>query len=228
MSIIRSRDQHRVHTVRSAPDYNANPLFPLADLKAWLEIDVADVSQDDLLLSLQESVIIWIENSTWIKLAPYGLTLTIDHFPGQAPRGQLASIGINPSDPLDPSIILIWKPASAVDEIRLTDFEGTSSVYDATNYVVDLGSDNWEGRVYPANGETFWSYSVQLRNLQAVAIDYTTGYATAADIPNGLLTAIKMMVTQLYFNRGDCACMDQCSVNCGASLLISQYMPIIL
>lgn len=225
MSSIKPYDYHRVVKVRSAPDYITNPVVQLDDIKNALYIPLTDTTDDDYLLGLQNTVILWLEAKTWRKFGTYELTLEIDHFPGEAPKQRLASDCINPPRPQDCSIKVQWTPIQSVDEIRLNDFEGTETTYSTDNYVVDLGSDSYDGRIFPANNDSYWSYSVTLRDFSAVEIDYTTGYTTVPQIFKDIITR---MVTYFYTNRGDCSSCDQCSLECGANLLLGPYLPVYL
>ena len=88
-----------------------------------------------------------------------------------------------------PALLVWWTalpltPVTAVTEVRLSDVP-------TLNYQEDLAT-------VPAR--------VQIDQLQSgsVEIDYTAGYATAAEIPKGILVGIKSYASYVFDHRGDC------------------------
>jgi uncharacterized phiE125 gp8 family phage protein len=230
MSLIRGYDNQRVVTVDAGVDYTASPVVSAADLQAWLGVS----GDDALLLSLQAAAAQWVESYTWRRLAEHTQTLRLDHFPGHAPRGMLASDGIDPGQLKDFGIVLDWTPVTAVTAFTYTQEDGTSgTTYDADNYDVVLGSDAWQARIMPAdagasstrNTAGGWTMPTSLRSFDALRITYTVGYGAGA-VPEQITTAIKMMVAHMYENRGDCADCGSCAAACGAKMLLTPFRPI--
>ena len=65
--------------------------------------------------------------------------------------------------------------------------------------------------------------SIELNETGEIEITYTAGYATAADIPQGILQGIMLLASAMYSSRGTC---DLCDLLChsGAKALWGRYM----
>jgi uncharacterized phiE125 gp8 family phage protein len=85
-----------------------------------------------------------------------------------------------------------------VDTVTYQDGSGTPVVMTAgTDFIVDLNPDH--GRIFLPFGK-IWPITFPQQN--AVSMTFTAGYgANAAALPEGLKTAIKMLVANWYENR---------------------------
>ena len=89
-------------------------------------------------------------------------------------------------------------PLQSVGAITIYARDGTETVLDAGNYVVDRASQ--PGRVALDCGVVF----SDLRNLNGIAIAFTAGYGDAAsDVPAPIVAAVLQIVADLYQHRGD-------------------------
>jgi hypothetical protein len=88
-------------------------------------------------------------------------------------------------------------PLVSVTSIAYTDIAGTTQTIDPSAYEATPGTP---GLIVP-DWNTFWPYGRY--EPGAVTIRYVAGYGAAADVPEPIKAAIKIMLTFLYENRGD-------------------------
>lgn len=88
-------------------------------------------------------------------------------------------------------------PVVSIDEIRYLDAAGVQQVLSTSHYRTDLISE--PARVSPAYGLA-WPVSQHVSH--AVEIDFTAGFATAADIPEQAKCAIRARVRELFEGCG--------------------------
>lgn len=177
----------------SAP---TSPIVNLAEMKAHLRVDFAD--DDALIAALTAAATERAENVTGRSLAQQQWQLTMDGFPGERrmwcePRPLLAH---HPLDHL--TIRLPRNPVVSVDAISYVDPFGAMQTIDPSTCQIDLQSE--PSRLRPAFG-TCWPATRRVMN--AVTIQFTTGYATESDVPSTILQAIKLMVGAWYESRAD-------------------------
>lgn len=205
MTMISDADRSRRIDRTSVPDYTATPVVSVAELKTWLRLpDIAD--EDATLQALLLAATDLAEQYTWLSLLPTGITLWLDHFPGQAKRNQRARDGIAPQWQGDAAIVLASGPVDPADvsEVAVYDDDGTQTVLTAgDDYRVDSTSQRNQARVYPGSGTT-WSITSPMRDYSAVSVSYTAGYATADLVPEQIKTGILMAAAAMYAHRGDC------------------------
>ncbi len=86
----------------------------------------------------------------------------------------------------------------SVTAIKYTDSDGVeTTMTEGVDYVVD--NVNEPGRIVPTYGKGF--PTVSLHPVNPIRISFIAGYGTAADVPSGIKTAIKMLVADMYENR---------------------------
>lgn len=180
----------------------------LADLKAYLRVSITD--DDDLITSLGKAARRLIERTYDCSLMQQTLELTLDRFPfldqlawpsgyqwgwffQRIPMDKL--VGVESWAERE-AIRLPRPPLQSVSSIDYTAMDGTSSSVDSADYVVDAKRS--PGRVAPGFGKR-WPFTQW--TLNAVTVQYVAGYASAADVPDTYLTAIKLAVIQWYDNR---------------------------
>ena len=151
----------------------------LLEAKDHLRVDGTD---DDALISAQVAAATrWVEEYTGRQLVDATWKLTLDEWPD------------------GDQILLPRPPLKTVASIDYTDRNGNVATMPTTDYLVDSSDDYGPGRIVLADGKS-WP-STQLRRAAAVAITYTAGYGTAADVPDVYKTAIKTVVGSLYEHR---------------------------
>ena len=89
-------------------------------------------------------------------------------------------------------------PLISVDSVKYYDTDDTETVFGSSNYFVDLNSE--VGRL-SLNYGVAWP-TVTLRPINAVIIDFTTGYGVdASTVPDSVKNAIYIYCTHMYENR---------------------------
>lgn len=122
-----------------------------------------------------------VERTTGRRLLNQTLTIYSNYFPsGREIRFSIA-------------------PVSAVASVKYYDVDGTLQTFDASKYYTDLISE--PGGIVLVDGEV-WP-DTQIARPNAVQIQVTAGYgADAADVPEGITTAMLMMIEKA-FDRPD-------------------------
>lgn len=89
-------------------------------------------------------------------------------------------------------------PLLSIASIQYLDTAGVLQTLDDETYDVDAAAD--PGVVMPASG---YSWPATRTHPQSVRITYQAGYGTAASVPEGIKTAIKLLIANWYQRRGD-------------------------
>ena len=146
-----------------------------------------------------------IENYTSRRILPQTLRLWLDMVPGtgndipnwgagvQSMPVRYANVGMLRM------IELQGRPVQSFQSFTYYTLDNELQTYDAANYLVDMHDPDMEARVVLQYGAV---WPVNLRVSQALALNYTVGYATP---PSDICVAIMMIVAALYSNRGDAA-----------------------
>lgn len=153
----------------------------LAETKTYLGITGSD--DDDIVTSWIESVRQAVELYTGLSIMTQTWQLFLDYFPVSSYR-----IIYNNN----PNIIELPKaPLSSVTHIKHYDKDDVSTLISSTLYQVSKYSaiNPWEGRI--AFKDTFSAPSgSSLRNIDSVEIEFVSGYATTAEVPEAIKTAM--------------------------------------
>jgi len=152
----------------------------IAEIKIHLHMDADQTAEDTLLTSLITAARSYVEQYTGRALVTQTWYGYLDQFPGNdyinIPFGNLDSVtSVKTID-------------SAGDEITLTV---------TTQYLVD--SDSEPGRVvlpYSVSWPSITPYPVN-----PIVIEFVCGYGLAVAVPDGLKSAIKLIVGDLYEHR---------------------------
>lgn len=148
--------------------------------EAKLHLRVTDTAQDALITSLIQAAREHAETAlTHRAFITQQWRLTLDEFPAH-----------------DLFIRLPKPPLVSVEAVRYTDGNGALQVWDPANYAVDTGS--LPGKIDLGYGLYF---PIGRYQANAIQIDFTCGYGAAADVPEAIKTAIKLLVAHWYENR---------------------------
>jgi len=99
--------------------------------------------------------------------------------------------------PIKDYVLIPRTPLQSVASVKYYDDENTEYTISDTEYFVDLVSE--PGRVVLGYDKE-WP-SITLRPANAVCIRFTTGYASAADVPQKIKQAILFLVSHWYEKR---------------------------
>jgi len=98
-----------------------------------------------------------------------------------------------------PDEIEIWKwPVASIESVKYTDGDGNSQTVTSSNYATDLV--NKPARIYPLSD---YSWPDVRDTVNAVQIQFKTGFTSPAVIPGDLKQALYMMVSDWFDNRED-------------------------
>lgn len=102
------------------------------------------------------------------------------------------------SDTCDGSILLPYPPISEVTTVKYYDSAGTlTTLVKDTDYSVDIVS--MAARIRPAP-QRVWPVT-QLDKMNAVVIDFTSGYGEGANVPGSIKAAILLILAHFYEHR---------------------------
>lgn len=156
-----------------------NLALPLEEAKEQSRIEVD--AEDDLIKAYIRAATKWAEKFTGRSFITQTWTLTLDDFP-------------------DDEFRLKKPPLQQVNKIEHTNTSGTTGTVSASKYIVD--TDSFLPRVALKDGED-WP-DVDLQEINGVVIEYVTGYGDdAADVPDDIKQALKMLTAHFYENRED-------------------------
>jgi len=149
----------------------------LTSAKKHLRVDGTD--DDTLISSYIDAAVGRIEEHLTRQLVTATFRLTLDRWP------------------YGDEILLPRPPLQSVTSIEYTRSDGTTGVMPAGDYDPDVDSE--PGRVILGDGKS-WPGD-QLTRASAVRITYVAGYGDAADVPETVVTAIRLLVGTLYEHR---------------------------
>lgn len=150
-----------------------------AELKAQLRVDISD--DDALITAKGKAARQLIEALTGRRMITRTEKLLLDDFP-----------------PCD-GIVIPVAPVTAVSKVSYFDEDGTETVVDSSDYVVDVNGP--VGRVVLKSDASWPDLTTSKRPINAVEVHFEAGYANAAAVPEPLKDAVKMLTGDLYGNR---------------------------
>ena len=148
----------------------------LADVKAHLRVDTTD--EDSLITAYITAAAELAEQATGRALMPQTWDLTLDAFPEAFEITRL--------------------PAASVTSLKYWDTTGVQQTLGTGLYTLDSTDDFGPAYVVPVYGGVWPDTREQ---INAVALRYVAGYATAANVPDSIKAWIKLQVGAMYENR---------------------------
>ena len=151
---------------------------PITLTEAKLHLRVTETADDSLISSLITAARQYAEPYTRRCFITQTKTLAFDSFPASN------------------EIRLPWSKLAGITSITYYDTANALQTLDAANYLLD--TVNEPGRVRLISTESWPSV---YDRINAVTITYTAGYGAAADVPEGIKAAMKLLVGHWYENR---------------------------
>lgn len=148
----------------------------LAEMKLHLRVDHSD--DDDIIAQMMLAATAWAENFQNRTYINRERTLALDEFASE--------------------ITIPYPPLISVDSVAYIDTDGVEQTLAAAYYRVDTAAE--PGRITEAYG---YNWPLIRHCTGAVTITYTAGYGEAADVPEDIKAAVKLIVGHLYAGRGD-------------------------
>jgi uncharacterized phiE125 gp8 family phage protein len=152
----------------------AEPLS-LAAAKDFLRVEHAD--DDDVIAALIASARIHVEAQTRRALVTQGWRIALDQWPAEG------RIAVRPA------------PLQSLDAARVRDADSDAQTLDLQGFVIDTAGS--------ALAFAPWALPQPGRSAAGIELDVTCGYGdVAADVPEPLRQAIRLLVGHWYDNRG--------------------------
>jgi uncharacterized phiE125 gp8 family phage protein len=169
----------------------------LAEAKLHLRVDFDE--DDALILALISAARQAAEMLTQRQLVTARWRMVLDSFPScglmGVPAGQTFTLPGH-------AILIPKSPLQSMLEIRYLDMAGVSQVMPSAHYTVDKACE--PARITPVFGQI---WPVALPQIGAVSVTFDAGYGSAADVPEGLKSWIKLRLGSLYAHREEVASM---------------------
>ncbi len=184
------RMMHRGEKQTAAP---AEEPVTRDEAKLWCRIDQTkeDILIDAIIVVARQQV----ENFTRKQLITATWEMTYDRFPG--PAGDSGSFGGLYGFETYGVIELPKNPVQSIESIKYIDLNGVEITLAASEYITDVISE--PARITPAV-DTFWP-ATEVR-INTVTVEYKSGYGdAAADVPEGIKAAMKLIILDLYAHR---------------------------
>jgi len=171
----------------------------LADAKLHLRVDFTD--DDALISALITAARQAAETITGRQIVTARWRMVLDSFPGPSLMGVPAGSPFT----LPGHAILIPKcPVQYVVSIQYQDMAGIWQSMPTSDYVVDLACE--PARITPVFGKI---WPITLPQIGAVSVTFDTGYGSAASVPEGIKSWIKLRVGSLYAHREEVAALSR-------------------
>ena len=154
-----------------------------ADAKEHLAVLHSD--HDTLIAALVGYATEVVENMTSMALVQRSLRLTLDAFPSDW-------------------IVLLRPPVQSITNVTYFDGDNSQQTWSTSEWESDLYADSpWvpsymNTRIRPTSGV---SWPTTYERMGAVQVNYVAGFQSAATVPGPLISAVKLIVADLYENR---------------------------
>jgi len=170
-------------------------------IEAKLHLRV-DFDEDDMLIaSLITAARQAAETLTGRQLTTARWRQVLDCFPGPSlmgvPAGQAFTLPGH-------AILLAKAPVQSVVSINYLDMGSVNQTIPASTYTVDAACE--PARITPLFGQI---WPICLPQIGAVSITFDAGYGTAAQVPEGIKSWIKLRVGSLYAHREEVAALSR-------------------
>ena len=189
----------------------------IADAKLFLKVD--NSVDDSLIGSLITAARVRIETMTYTKLITQTLQLTLDYFPGGRTTGFYSGWWGRGSWP----VIELEPPAQSIVSVTYLDPSGNVQTLSSSLYTLDPNSR--PARLSPALNQ-IWPATAQ--EMAAVTVTYVCGFGAAADVPDDIMQALRLLIGHYYDNRSQVfvgSRLVAIEVPEGFDVLLSNYSP---
>ena len=159
------------------------PVISTATAKEHLAVLHSD--HDTLIGDLVSAATTAVEDMTGCLVAQRTLRLTLEFFPSDG-------------------ILLPRPPVQSITNIQYYDDSDTLQTWSAAEYVSDIYADSpWVASIMsswvkPGSG---LSWPTVYQRLDAIQVNYTSGWKAAADVPGPIVQAIKLLLGDMYEHR---------------------------
>ncbi len=177
---------------------------PVSLIEAKLHLRVDFDEDDTLIAALISAARQAAETLTGRQFITARWKLVLDSFPGPLAMG-VQNVSLGQSFSLPGNAILLPKvPVQSVVAINYLDMAGVVQTVLASTYTVDTACE--PARITPVFGQC-WPNC--LPQIGAVSVSFDAGYGTAAKVPEGIKSWIKLRVGSLYAHREEVAVLSR-------------------
>ncbi len=174
---------------------------PVTLTEAKLHLRVDFIEDDTLITALISAARQAAESITGRQMVTARWKYILDGFPGSS----LMGLSIDKSFTLPGHALLIPKvPVQSIISIDYLDMNSVWQTMPAMTYARDLACE--PARITPVFGQI---WPITLPQIGAVSVTFEAGYGSAANVPEGIKTWIKLRVGSLYQNREEVAAMGR-------------------
>lgn len=170
----------------------------LSETKAYLRISDAD--DDAFINALIASVRQRFEEWAARSLITQTWTLWLDGFPRKekvnSPREGYFELPVDRFDEVKRLLKIPRSPLQSVTFLKTHDGANHAAVFDGSNYLVDSVSN--PGRIALNRGA---AWPADLRDVNAVEIEFVGGYGNAADVPGAIKQGILLWIKLLFADK---------------------------
>ncbi len=171
----------------------------LIDAKLHLRVDFDE--DDTLIASLISAARQAAETLTGRQFSTARWRMVLDCFPGPS----LVGVPAGQSFSLPGHAILLFKtPVQSVVSINYLDMNSSVQVMPASTYTVDVACE--PARITPVFGQI---WPICLPQIGAVSVTFDAGYGSAAQVPEGIKSWIKLRLGSLYAHREEIAVLSR-------------------
>lgn len=171
----------------------------LIDAKLHLRVDFDE--DDTLIASLITAARLAAETKTGRQFTTARWKMVLDSFPGPSLMGVPAG---QPFTLPGHAILLPKCPVQSVVSINYLDMGAVLQTMPAATYTVDNACE--PARITPVFGQI---WPICLPQIGAVSVIFDAGYGTAAEVPQGIKSWIKLRVGSLYAHREEVAVVSR-------------------
>lgn len=207
--------QKRGHVINTAP---ATEPVTAAEFKDHVSDSSLTDAQADAWVASARAM---IEENTGIAMITQVWDMALDNWPTGRSDEWWSGVRLGAlSEIAGPSrdVCLPRYPLASVDSVKTYD-EASNETTLAVSTYFDVDTFRKPGRLALKSGQ---SWPVALRPTNAIMITYTAGYVGAANVPEPLKLAVKIVGAYLYSHRGDDC--DPGDAMAGAASIINQYI----
>ena len=174
---------------------------PVSLIEAKLHLRVDFDEDDTLIAALITAARLAAETLTGRQFVTARWKFVLDGFPGPsalgAPAGQSFSLPGH-------AILLSKSPVQSVVSINYLDMGSVLQTFSPSAYTVDTACE--PARITPVFGQV---WPIALPQIGAVSITFDAGYGSAALVPEGIKSWIKLRVGSLYAHREEVAMLSR-------------------
>ncbi len=172
-----------------------------AELKTHLRIDVS--TEDGYLDTLLAAARDMVESMTGRRMISRTEKLLLDFFPG-------CNV-----------VVIPVAPVSAVGTIVTKDESDATTTFASSNYIVDISGP--VAKIVLKSGSSWPDLGSAPKPVNAVEIQFTSGYANAAAVPAPMKLAVKLLAGHYYENRESSTPLDMKEIPMGIKAILNPY-----